>query len=178
MKNIKEVLLEVKLSRIQAHADNRNMGMITAHRGEYSSKENGERNKELEGKIRAGGYGFVKVRGRYTENYGTKNAKSVDEHSYMILGKKGPDDGALLDFLKQHGSHYKQDSILHKAHNEDTAKLHGTKEGGFPGMGQTHDVGTFHPSRAGEFHSVMKNKKTFAFETIRAVSDITFTLIE
>lgn len=162
-------LNEASLGRVYQHTQDRNIGMMTAHRGEYTADENKKRNQELEGHIRKAGYGFVKVKGRYIENHGTKDAKAVDEHSYLVVGKKGDDKGELLHFLKKHGHKYEQDSVLHKAHNEENAKLHGTREGGFPGKDKEHDVGKFHPGRAGEFHSVMKGK-TYAFESIQFVN--------
>lgn len=167
--DFKDYLNEASLGRVYQHTQGRNIGMITAHRGENTAEENKKRNKELEGHIRKAGLGFVKVKGRYIENHGTEHAKAVDEHSYLVIGKKGEDHGHLLGFLKKHGEHYGQDSVLHKAHNEETAKLHGTKEGGFPGKGKTQEVGKFHPNRAGEFHSVMKGK-TYAFESIQFVN--------
>ena len=178
LKEAKTIFNESSLSRVHAHTQGRNIGMITAHRGENSKEENEKRNGELEKKIRGAGYGFVKVKGRYIENHGTENARPVDEHSYLVVGNHGDDKGHLLHFLKKQGEHYGQDSILHKAHDEDNAKLHGTKEGGWPGKGETHDVGKFHPNRAGEFHTVMKGSRTFSFESIRFVNSKSFFLRE
>jgi hypothetical protein len=174
-KTYHEVIQESSLARVQAHTEGRNIGMITAHRAENTSAENHAKNKELEGHIRKSGYGFVKVKGRYVENHGTPQAKNVDEKSYLVVGKKGEDHHELKHFLKKHGSAYGQDSILHKAHNETTAKLHGTKEGGWPGKDVEHDVGHFHANRAGEFHTKMKGKRTFAFESVEFLTPVTFS---
>lgn len=157
------------LARLHQHVQGRNIGMITAHRNENTAEENKSRNKELEGHIRKAGYGFVKVKGRYIENHGTPDAKAVDEHSYLVIGKDGNDNGQLKGFLKKHGEKYGQDSVLHKAHDEEHAYLHGTREGGFPGKGKAQNVGKFHPNRAGEFHTKMKGKRTFAFEEVESV---------
>lgn len=175
MKNLKTVINEASLGRVHQHTKDRNIGMITAHRGEFTAQENRGRNKELEGHIKKAGYGFVKVKGRYVENHGTADAKNVDEDSYLIVGKKGNDKGELKNFLLKHGAKYGQDSVLHKAAGESNAKLHGTREGGWPGKGETHDVGTFHPDRAGEFHTAMKGgKKTFAFESVQFLTPVGF----
>jgi hypothetical protein len=174
MQNFKTFINEASLSRVLSHTQDRNIGMITAHRGENTPEENAARNKELEGSIRKSGYGFIKVKGRYVEGHGTPEARHVDEHSYLVVGKKGDDNGHLLGFLKKHGEKYGQDSVLHKKHDEEHAALHGTKEGGFPGKGKTQSVGTFHPNRAGEFHTAMKGKRTFAFESIQFVNPISF----
>jgi hypothetical protein len=164
-KTYSQILQESSLARVYQHTKDRNIGMISAHRGENTAEENKTNTKELEGHIKNAGYGYIKVKGRYIENHGTPQAKNVDEHSFLVMGKKGDDKGALKGFLKTHGEHYKQDSILHKAHNENTAKLHGTKEGGFPGKDQEHDVGVWHPNKTGEFHTKMKGNRTFAFES-------------
>jgi hypothetical protein len=174
MDTFKSYLNEASLSRVLTHTQGRNIGMITAHRGENTAAENKALNSDLEGHIRKAGFGFLKVKGRYVENHGTPQARNVDEHSYLVIGKKGDDKGHLLHFLKAHGAQYKQDSILHKAHDEDNAALHGTKEGGFPGLGVKHDVGTWHPNRAGEFHTAMKGSRTFAFESFVFLNAPTF----
>lgn len=174
MQSFKNFLNEASLGRVHQHTQGRNIGMITAHRNEHTAQENKERNKNLEHDIRKHGYGFVKVKGRYIENHGTPQAKPVDEHSYLVVGKKGHDNGALKGFLKKHGEKYGQDSVLHKAHNESDAKLHGTREGGWPGKGKSESVGKWHPNRAGEFHSVMKGK-TFAFESVQFLNPPSFS---
>jgi hypothetical protein len=175
----KKFLQEASLSRVHSHVQDRNIGMITAHRGENTAKENDALNKELEQSIRSAGYGFIKVKGRYIENHGTANAKAVDENSYLIVGKKGDDNGELLGFLKKHGKKYKQDSVLHKSASEDSAKLYGTREGGWPGIGKVHDVGKFHANRAGEFHTAMRGHRSFEFgesvEHFEFVRPVTFS---
>jgi hypothetical protein len=48
------------------------------------------------------------------------------------------------------------------------AQLLGTREGAFPGLGEEHDVGKWHPNRTAGFHSLMRGgggKRTFTFES-------------
>lgn len=163
LSTFKNFLHEASLSRVHSHTQNKNLGMITAQRGENTAKENSALNKELEKNIRDAGYGFIKVKGRYIENHATDKAKAVDEDSYLVIGNNEDDNGKLLAFLKKQGIKYKQDSILHKAASEENAKLYGTREGGWPGMGKVHDVGKFHANRAGEFHTAMKGNRSFEF---------------
>ncbi len=153
MKTLAQFITEAGggLSRVAQHVHERNIGMITAHRGHLTADENKERNEH--------------VKGTYVENYGKENAKPVSEHSFLVIGKKGDDSGALKGFLKTHGAKYDQDSILHKAHNEEHAKLVGTNETGYPGKDKEESVGKFHPDKISEFYSKMKNK-TFTFESI------------
>ena len=176
MKSYKNILLETSLARVFQHTKDSNIGMITASRGENTPEENKAGNKELEKSIKAAGHGYVKVKGRYVEGHGTPQAKNVDEHSFLVIGKKGDDKGELKNFLLQHGEKHGQDSILHKAHDEPTAKLHGTNEGGWPGKGEEHDVGVFHPNRVGEFHTAMKGNRTFAFESFQ-LEDVNYKTI-
>jgi hypothetical protein len=175
---------EISMSRLHAHTQGRNIGMITAWRSEHPDhpdwdkvkdlhkddpkkkswllKVNKARNKELEGSIKdyvkthpKHKVGYTKVRGRYVEKHGTPEAKDVDEHSFLIMGKKGNDKNGLKHFLEKHGKKYDQDSILHKAHNSNDAHLIGTNHSKFPGYEQHANVGEFHPNRTPEFHSVL-----------------------
>jgi hypothetical protein len=177
-----QVFNEYSLARVHQHTQNRNIGMMTAHRGEFTADENRERNRQLEDDIRKHGFGFTHVKGRYIENHGTPQARPVDEHSYLIHGKAGNDNGELKHFLMHHGEKYGQDSVLHKAHDAEHAHLIGTREGGFPGKGVSHQVGKWHPNRAGEFHSVMRGRhgagRTFAFESIQFLVPKSFSVRE
>lgn len=158
-------LTESSLSRVHQHISDRNIGMITAQRGDKTPEENEERNKNLRADLKGHGLSWIKVKGNYVENHGTPDAKTVSEHSYLVVGKKGNDDGHLKGVLKNLGNKYDQDSILHKSFDSKTAQLHGTsdRDNAWPSKGKSEDVGAFHPSRAGEFHTALKNKKTFAF---------------
>lgn len=150
------------LARVHHHVHGREIGIISAHRGEHTAEENNKAHAELGHDIHKAGYGHIHIKGKYTESPGTPHEKKVSEHSYMVIG--GHKTTGLKKFLVKHGEKYKQDSILHKRHDSTKASLHGTKEGTWPGKGETHDVGEFHPNRTGEFHSAMKGKKSFTFE--------------
>jgi hypothetical protein len=66
--------------------------------------------------------------------------------------------------LTKAGQKYEQDFVLHKSHDSENAHLIGTKEGVYPGAGKTADLGKFHANRVPEFHSVLKGRRSFAFE--------------
>jgi hypothetical protein len=167
-KTVSSFLNESSLSRVMQHTKERNIGMITAFRSENTKQENLKLNKELESDIRKLGYGLIRVKGRYIENYGTENATPVDENSFLVVGDKGDDKDKLLKQLQVLGKKYKQDSILHKSYGDKKASLYGTKEGGWPGLGKKHETGEWHPDRAGEFHTLMRGgKKKFAFESFQ-----------
>jgi hypothetical protein len=163
MKGFKSFLNEASLNRVRQHVAGRNVGVITAYRGGLPKAENEARNTQLAADLRGHGFGFIKIKGRYIENYGSENANPVDEHSYLVVGKDGPDEGHLKGVLSKLGQQYEQDSVLHKSHDQDEAFLHGTKKDAWPGLGNAESVGQFHPNRAGEFHSLLRNKKPFTF---------------
>lgn len=181
MKKLITFINEASLGRVHQHTQGRSLGMISASRGidkeasehekNLQRKVDNENHDKLKSDLKNSGFGFIHVKGRYVENYGTPQSKNVDEHSFIVVGKKGNDKDKLLQFLKQHGEKYGQDSILHKRHDEEDAKLHGTSDtfkdfNGEPlGKGGTTSVGKWHPDRAGEFHSAMKGK-TFNFESV------------
>ena len=54
---------------------------------------------------------------------------------------------------------HNRDSFIFKDKNTPTATLHGTKEGVFPGLGQTHDLGQFHPNHVPEYHSILHGRR-------------------
>ena len=176
MKSFKTIINEASLGRVKQHTDNTNIAMITAHRNEHSAAENKQRNSDLENHLRKNGFGFTKVKGRYIENHGTKDAKSVDENSYLVTHKDGKH---LENHIKALGKKFGQDSVLIKHKDEPEAHLHGTREGGYPGLGKKQAVGKWHPNRAGEFHTAMKGK-TFAFgesvcEEFHFVTQVSFS---
>ena len=170
---------ETSLSRVGSLTKDRNIGMITAHRATYTKQENDARNNSLETDLRAAGHGFVKVKGRYIENYGKDDAKTVDENSILVIGRNGQDSGHLKGSLLKLGKKYDQDSVLIKPHDEETAYLHGTNETGWPGLGKKTSVGNWHPGRVGEFHSLLRGKKTFSFESVnedKNLQDVNFVI--
>ena len=166
MKSFKEYITEASLGRLHQHMQGRNIGILSAHRGNLSHEENTKRHAQLKKDVRDAGYGYVNVHGHYTENKGTPQERKVKEHSIVVIGKKGDDNGHLKGFLKKHGEKYNQDSILHKSHDSDEAHLIGTSHSSdWLKHGEHMSVGKFHPNKAGEFHSKLRNKtKTFQFE--------------
>ena len=176
MKSFKEasaqMLQEASLSRVHDHVMNRPFGIISAERGERTGAENKANHAELKSAARAHGLGFIEMKGRYIENHGSEHAKPVDERSLMVIGKN-PEH--VKGFLQKHGAKFGQDSVLFKHPAESHAKLIGTKEGAWPGKGEQHDVGEWHANKAPEFHSVMKGRKTFAFEDVQFIRQKTFS---
>jgi len=117
---LKEILNQVNessLSRIWEHYTKHQTGTISAFRfaldcnegKELSKKDNQERNAELYAWLLKKGYGLTPVKGTYIENYGTKDAREVDEESFFVVDIK--DKGNLKKDLIEIGLKYEQDSI-------------------------------------------------------------------
>ena len=159
----KEVLLESSLSRLYTHTKNRNIALVSASRGTRTADENFEANNNLSNDIRRAGFGLVHAKGRFVENFGTPRAMPVDEHSILVIGKEGDDDGQLEKFAKHVGKKYNQDSVIVKKHDSDSATLHGLSDGAWPYTGNEVNLGQWHPNRVGMFHTIM-NGRPFAFQ--------------
>ena len=156
---------ESSIGRMRYHATGSNVAIVTANRKDFNAETNLARNQELIKLIKKAGYGYIHVKGHYIEGYGTEQARPVEEHSFVVIGKRGNDNGKLLNDARSWGEHFGQDSIFYKKHDEDSANLYGTQVTGnsYPPYGHTMDLGRFHPNMAGDFHTELKNTKTFAF---------------
>ena len=168
---------EASIGRVYSHTKNRNVGIITAHRGDYTSDEKLAANRNLEADIRQSGLGFIHVKGRYIEGKGTPKERIVDaEHSYLVTSDKN-DGGKLKGFLKSNGAKYKQDSVLWKPHDRKNASFLYTSKVADRNPGDEENVGPFHPMRVGEYHSRLIHKKrdfSFAEEAEANVIEYSF----
>lgn len=161
-----EKLNESGLSRVWKHSQNHDIGTITAFRhddacGEgvvYTKSENKARNKSLQAKLQAKGYGITKASGVYIENYGTKNARNVKEEIFIVVDLK--DRGTLKKDLKKFGNEFDQDSVLHIPKGGTTGALIGT--GDCPDLwipkGQSHKLKNAMFGEGGEFHTKVNGR--------------------
>lgn len=164
------------LSRIRAYLQGRNIGIITAYRAshtdearkEYASELvgkpehqhtdwiNGRRNSSLMAHIRNHGFGFVHIRGTYVLNIGDPNEKRFEQHSYLMIGIKRDDHGAMKGFLRKFGAQFDQESALYKPHDEKSAHLIGTSDhSDFLKKGETKDLGEFDPNLVAAYHAIL-----------------------
>ena len=168
MKSYKDILVEISLSRVNTHIQDRSIGSITANRRTNTPEQNLTANRVLEKSIKDAGHGYVHLRGRYIEGHNTPEAHAVDEHSYLVMAKqRGDDKGELKNFLLKHGEKHNQDSILYKSHDDEIPSLIGTSDrsDAWPGKGKSDPVGKFHPNKMAEFHSVLFGKESKAPES-------------
>jgi len=170
---VDDCLYEASLGRVLQHIKNENVfGAVTAFRGVDSLNrpitraENKKRNKKLEAEIKSAGYGFVKAKGFYIENFGTKDANPVQEDTFFVFPKDETEKNNIKSDLVKWGAKYDQESILYV--EDGFGYLVGTggygNEGGMS-KGQTIKIGKFAPSKLGEFYTKIK-KRPFTFEGV------------
>lgn len=150
------------MSRILQHVKNKNVGTMSASRGNLSEAENRKRNKEMKALIRKAGFGYIPIRGRYIENIGTNKEQAVDEDVVFITSDATEEaKGKLKHLMVQLGKKYRQDTILFKPFDSDEAKLvhtYGNKKG------REINIGKFRADEIGEFFSRTKGgKHSFVF---------------
>ena len=160
-------LNEASLGRIYQHVVSnpkmKNWGVVTASRGELTSAENKQRNKELENDLRKLGYGFVHVDGMWQEC-----RKPDTEYKDCPDDMKVPTEEKSLfipNISQQHiqalGKKYQQDSVLFA---DDKAKANGEATFLDSKSGESFNIGKFSPGKIAQGYSKMKGGKVFTFE--------------
>lgn len=134
MKTFREYLEEGNpLARMQTFVDQgRHFIGISTERPGLTKPQIRGRNKKLISAARKAGYGVRKAEGNY---------EGGKETSHIIHAKaSGQEAGEeFVRFGRKQGEKYGQDSILH--HDGKTARLIGTNETGYPGMGKSEKIG-------------------------------------
>ena len=151
---------ESSLSRIKSKHDKGGVAVLSASRGDKSSKENRERAKSLDRDVRSKfGKGATKVTGRYSEkDEKTGEEKQVKERSHVVTsGKMGK--RKFKKEVKKLGKKYGQDSVL--TQTKKTGTLHRTRKGGLDKKGE--NVGRFQPQGKNPYGQSQIKGKTFAY---------------
>lgn len=188
MNNFKEFrlkkLFESSLSRIYNHIKDNNIGIISAYRDMYTSKENFNRHKELLKLLYDKGIiNVIQLKGYWVEKDSKGKEKEVNELSFFVYNEKGDDNfEKLKNVLYELASenHYRQECILLKKWNEDFAFLLGTSESVlikrkngkirksfnvYPGKDEIKKVGKFTPGKLNSIYSRI-NGRPFIFESL------------
>ena len=153
----KYLLTESSLSRVLGHIMEHDSAILTAFRGEYSRKENYERNRKLKAHLLSVGYGVTKIEGSYIENFETPQAIEVSEQSFFVSNRS--DDSTFFDSMESLGEQHEQDSVLIIPMAGKDAYLVGTREGNdFPPFGDQISVGDLKMGRSAEFMSKVKGR--------------------
>ena len=159
---LKDILNESSLTRLHSKMQDSTTGVITAYRGEFTKRENQQRNKSLVAKLMAKGYSVTAVRGSYIENYESEDATEVSEHSFFVAPRKPEQSETLEQDLVALGQEFDQDSVL--IINNGKGELVGTsnRENAWPSFGKREPVGGFKGGKAAEFMSRV-NDRPFIF---------------
>jgi len=111
-------LVEAKLSRVFQYVedDSKPFGIVSAARGENSPEENENLHTELKKQVRAGGYGYIELRGGYTEGDVT-----TEELSLLVPKIKKTELIALGRANKQHSVMYKDGTDFYYIGTNETS---------------------------------------------------------
>jgi hypothetical protein len=109
-----------------------NLGLITAHRPDFTPAENQARNGELWCDL-APFCGRLLVRGRYVENWGSLNRQETVVEAFLVFGNSD-DSGNLKGLLRKLGRKFSQDAVIHKPYYWD-AQLYALTD--LPGLGMS-----------------------------------------
>lgn len=158
-------LAESGLSRIHSKLSQFASGFITANRGEYTNAQNQQRNRSLLAKLQNSGLSVTGINGTYIENYGTDDAKDVNERSFFVANRTEGDDGGKLEaFLVSLGEEFDQDSILSKPFDSEMFLVGTTdREGVEPAKGERIPIGSFKGGKVAQFMSKV-GSRGFIFE--------------
>ena len=172
MKNFRDFIIDVQdcidieessMTRLKAQSDKGGTAVMSASRGNLSSKENRARAKKLDKDIRGKfGKGATKVTGKYDEkDEKTGQTKRVKERSHVIQsGKMGK--RKFKKAVKSLGKKYGQDSVITQQKGSKDATLKRTRKGGLPK--RNIKLGKMRPGRSGE-NETQKKGKTFTYDT-------------
>ena len=172
MKNFRDFIIDVQdcidieessMTRLKAQSDKGGTAVMSASRGNLSSKENRARAKKLDRDIRGKfGKGATKVTGKYDEkDEKTGQTKRVKERSHVIQsGKMGK--RKFKKAVKSLGKKYGQDSVITQQKGSKDATLKRTRKGGLPK--RNIKLGKMRPGRSGE-NETQKKGKTFTYDT-------------
>ena len=148
---------ESSMSRLKSQSDKGGTAVMSASRGDKSSKENRARAKKLDKDIRGKfGKGATKVQGRYTEKDDkTGKERKVKERSHVIQsGKMGK--RKFKKAVKSLGKKYGQDAVITQQKGDKSATLKRTRKGGLPK--KNIKLGRMKPGTTGENDTKIKGK--------------------
>ena len=158
---------ESSIGRIHQHVVSnpkvKNWGVVTASRGELTSAENKQRNKELENDLRKMGYGFVHVDGMWQEcrKPDTEYKDCPDDMKVPTAEKSLFIPNISQEHIQSLGKKNQQDSVLF-ADEETKAKGEATFIDSK--SGEAFNIGKFSPGKVAQGYSKLKGGKVFTFE--------------
>ena len=156
-RNFIDDINESSMSRLKSQSDKGGTAVMSASRGDKSSKENRARAKKLDKDIRSKfGKGATKVSGIYMEkDEKTGKERKVKERSHVIQsGKMGK--RKFKKAVKSLGKKYGQDAVITQQKGDKSATLKRTRKGGLPK--KNIKLGRMKPGTTGENDTKIKGK--------------------
>jgi len=173
MKTFKQNINESSLSRLWSHNNDHDCAALTAFRvatdcgkgGEYSHKDNQNRNKSLKAKLLSLGYGVTVLKGRYPEG-----GETAIEISFFVVNLNDRKD--FFKIISKLGENFEQDSVLlipkGSINNDAKAYLYGTNHCSNNWLGY-HKKEVFAKGKLGRVSKIYTSyvgKRPFIFEEI------------
>ena len=158
---------ESSIGRIHQHVVSnpkvKNWGVVTASRGELTSAENKQRNKELEADLRKLGYGYVHVDGMWQEcrKPDTEYKDCPDDMKVPTAEKSLFIPNISQEHIQSLGKKYQQDSVLFA---DEKTKAKGEATFIDSKSGEAFNIGKFSPGKVAQGYSKLKGGKVFTFE--------------
>jgi hypothetical protein len=173
LNNIRGILSESTLNRIEKWVKSKDIAGISAFRGrltnftnntlmdiepetEYSKKENLKRNILLKSALLKSGYGITRVAGSYLE----KGSVESQEESFIVVNLNN--DPEFRHKIFKLSEYFNQDSFLYKHKDSDDAFLIGTNYDDYVGYKNIKHAGTFYKNVTAQFMSRL-GAQGFAF---------------
>ena len=169
--------LNRSLSRVNQHAQNNTIGLISANLQALTQQDRERNNRargELGHQIRTAGYGYAHVRGASKE----AGEHVSDEPSFMVVGPKRDKKGNFKQFLMKHGQKHGQSSVVYKHPDSENATLIYTRDDPEHGhkYGDEEDLGKWHANRtAAQYFTKLKGPRNFNFEAVEDDMIIVYT---
>jgi hypothetical protein len=158
---------ESSIGRIHQHVVSnpkvKNWGVVTASRGELTSAENKQRNKELENDLRKMGYGYVHVDGMWQEcrKPDTEYKDCPDDMKVPTAEKSLFIPNISQEHIQSLGKKYQQDSVLFA---DEKTKAKGEATFIDSKSGEAFNIGKFSPGKVAQGYSKLKGGQVFTFE--------------
>lgn len=197
---IRNILSESSLSRMQYWLDKHECALISANRSKpkdtslcrngfqdsYADDDklskrdiNKLRTRDLKALLLRQGYGVTAVDGSYIENFRPKDAppdpnapppKEVKEDTFLVVNVEDKSD--FQQKIRELGEIFCQDSVMIIDRGGDNARLIGTNDGEWPGYGKSVHQGSFYGGRTGEFMTRVRNRPSVFKENLQTYQDL------
>lgn len=164
-------LHESALSKIWKYSHDSTIGIITAYKKGYTTKENEKQCARLWSTLRDSPFGLVYLTGHHIEQ-----GNPIFERSYLLFSNKH-DNGQLKGLLRKQGQRFEQDCVIYREYGKE-AVLMGTSYTAWPGFRNEVPLGTWKTSKMADYYSKMKCYRSFMFESVTTPKTLIQIMLE